>query len=84
MEEKERGVREANGRHICHRRWAKKTTRPRVSGAEEPAVNSRPIKRTNKLLSEKKLTARCRHRRHERIADHSLPNANYLYSAAGN
>lgn len=25
-------------------------------------------------------TAPCRHRRHERIADHSLPNANYLHS----
>jgi len=31
--------------------------------------------KTDVLLSEKKLP-----RRHERIADHSLPNANYLYS----
>lgn len=55
--------------------------RPRVSGAEEPAVNSRPIKRTNRQTSfREEATAPRRHRQHERIADHSLPNANYLYS----
>jgi len=48
---------------------------------EEPAVNSRPIKRTNRQTSfQEEATKPCRHRRHERIADHLLPNANYLYS----
>lgn len=36
---------------ICHRRWTKKTTTTTRRGAA--AVNSRPIKRTDKLLSEK-------------------------------